>query len=246
MKIPNLRKKIIINFSITGALLFVLLMILLFIFHVKKDVSQKVAQIKSETTKVQNQILDLESKTVEIKKYRILWKTLNQNKKTPASIKMDEINANLNSIAEKHSILRPTIKLTLPEVLKEGLFRRPSISVSSTNVSVTFNSPDDSRALSFVTDFINSLPGYVVVTNLNIKKSKSYTSKDLIELSSGKDSAAMINAKLDFIWYVYKNRDSRDKLNDEPVEKRGAGQNLPDKRKKIKLPEVRDAKNPTP
>lgn len=215
MKILKLRKKIIVSFSVVGVLFLVFVAIILLTYYEKKDATAKVELIKSDIAQIENQISELEIKIVEIKKYQGLWKSLSGNKKNTAGIKMDEINSSLALVAEKYAIFDPVIKVALPETLKDGIFKRSTVSVLSTNVSLSFSAADDVMALSFVTEFINSIPGYVVVTNMEIRKSKSYTDKDLIEISSGKNSAA-VSGKLDFVWYAYKEKsESERKINPE-------------------------------
>ncbi len=217
MKILKLRKKIIASFSVAGILFLAFVAIIFLSYYEKKSAVAKVELIKSDTAQIENQISELETKTVEIKKYQGLWKNLSGNKKNTAGIKMDEINSNLALVAEKYSIFDPVIKVALPETLKDGVFKRATVSVLSTNVSLSFSSADDVMAISFVTEFLNSIPGYVVVTNLELRKSKSYTDKDLIEISSGKNSAA-VNGKVDFFWYAYKEKSELEKKINPEVE----------------------------
>ena len=169
----------------------------------KGTVQGKVDKIKSETSSFKTQAVELESKTTEAKKYQTLWKKLTDNKKNTGGIKMDDVNAKLVSAAEKYNITGTNIRVTLPEVLKDGLFNRATVQVLFTTVNLTFSSVNDIKALLFVNEFIESLPGYPIITAFEIRKNKDYTTQDFIDISSGKSSGA-INGKLDFFWYAYK------------------------------------------
>jgi len=205
MKIPKLRKQIITNLSISGVLTLVLILAIFFSVHEQNKSQDQVRKIKTDTAKIEEETLGLESKSVEIKKYRILWKNLSENKKKTVGIKMDEVNSNLNKIAEKHSISNPVIKLSVPEAVRDGLFKRATLTVSSATANLNFIAVNDVRAISFINEFLNSIPGYVVITNLKIIKSKNYTDQSLVEISAGKN-AGVVTGTVDFVWYSYKEK----------------------------------------
>ena len=210
MKILELRKKIIVNFSITAALAIVLSTVVFFNFHQKSALKSKTDQINSETSQIQGQAGELQSKAIEIKKYMSMWDNINESKKNTNGIKMEEVNATLNTVASKYSITDHTIKVTLPETLKDGVFSRKTITVLFTTANLNFRAINDIKALSFVNEFIDSIPGYPVITNLEIKKDKNYSTEDLIAISSGKGSG-MIVGKVDFVWYAFRENADRPK-----------------------------------
>ncbi len=208
MRIIDLRKKIIVNFSASGALLLIVGVIFGFYLKEKSGVESKIEKIKSETSALKNQASEFESKTTEVKKYRELWENLTPNKKITSGIKMDDVNTKLATIADKYTISDPAIKVTMPEVLKDGIFKRDTVSVLFTTVNLTFSAVNDVKALLFISEFLESLQGYPVVTNLEIRKAKNYTSQDFVSISSGKFSGA-ISGKVDFSWYAYKDDEKK-------------------------------------
>jgi len=209
VKIQSLRKKITINFSASAILLLIFCSIIGYIFYEKNTVEDKVAVIKKEAAQIRVKANALEVSTIEVKKYRELWKTLTDNKKNTNGIKMNEVNSQLTLIADKYNILNSSIKIVLPEFAKDPQFKRSTITIMMTTANLTFTALNDVKAISFVNEFINSLPGYPVITNFEIKKSKSYTTQDLIDITSGKGTGA-ISGKVDFIWYAYKEKSPDD------------------------------------
>ncbi len=207
MKILHLRKKNILNFSITGVLLVIFSGVIFYNIHQRNSLLSNVDKIKSETLQIQSETTDLESKAIELSKYKELWTQINENKKITNGIKMDEVNAKMSLLAEKYSILPPSIKVTLPETLKGGLFERDTITVLLSTVNLSFSAANDIKALSFISEFVESLPGYTVITNLQVKKNKDYTNQDLIDLSSGKNSGT-VSGVVDFYWYAFKIKES--------------------------------------
>lgn len=242
MKIPELRKKIIINFSATGVLLAIFGGIVFFYIHEKGAVEGRVNKIKTETSTIRMQTVELESKTNEAKKYKELWKKITPNKKNTGGIKMDDVNAKLTAIAEKYTILNPSIKVTLPETLKDGIFQRRTVTVLFTTVNLTFGAVNDVKALLFINEFIESLQGYPIITSLDIRKNKDYSIQELIDLSSGKSTGA-ISGKVDFFWYVYKDLENKEKKDDKttilPPQQKPAGAGILKDLKDVK--EVIDA-----
>jgi hypothetical protein len=208
MKILILRKKNIISFSISGVLALMCAVGVFYTLRQEDSLKGKIEAISNETSRIRAEAADLESKTIELKKYKKLWSNLTDNRKIIAGIKMDDVNAKLATLAEKYAISSQMIKVTLPETMKGGLFERSTITVVSTTATLNFQALTDVKALSFIEEFINYIPGYVVVTGVQIKKGdKNYTTEDLVSISTGK-VVGLINAKVDFVWYAFRTKDT--------------------------------------
>jgi len=203
MKISTLRRKIIVNFTILGVIISILGAGISYNFYARLEVDKKTEKIKSETLLIRAQAYELKSKTIEIKKYTEIYDKLSEAKKSTAGIKMDDVNAKLKTVADKYSIINPTIKVTLPETLKGGVFERKTVNVLFTTANLTFSAINDVKAFAFITEFMESLPGYIIVINLEIKKSKSYSVAELVEISIGK-AKGNVSGKVDFFWYACK------------------------------------------
>ncbi len=203
MRIPNLRKKIIINFSVSFLLFVFLGVIVNFYFNQKNDIEEKIRKINNEIDRKKEELLALESKTAEVNKYTEIWQKISSNKTNTNGIKIDDFNSKLNSLADKHSINNLNLRISLPEALKDGIFKRDTLDIMLTTVNITFTALNDLKAISFINDFISSVQGYPIVTSFEIKKSKDYTDQDLQNIASGKGSGN-VSGKIDFFWYVYK------------------------------------------
>jgi hypothetical protein len=203
MKILELRKKIIINSIASFCLLSVFCGCLFYNMYQRNKMQTQAKQISDATSQIQRQASELQSKVLDIKKYMAIWRELDNNKKDLSGIKMDNVNSLLSSLSTKYDIFSPQIKVNLPENLNSGIFNCSTIKVSFTTVSISFGALDDKRALSFIDDFTNSLPGYVVINNVEIKRDKSYNYDDLVAISSGKGSGN-IKGSLIFYWYAFK------------------------------------------
>ncbi len=211
MIIRDIKKKIAINFSISAILGLAVAGLLTYLSFFRTDQNKEIDYIKQLASQLSSKASEYQNKAQETKKYIEVWKTIPDSKKSLDGIKIDNINKTLAQLAEKYYIGNQSIKLSLPEDLKDGIFDRKTLIASYTNVEISFNAIDDIRAISFLSDFLGSLNGYVVVTNFDIKKNKKYTDQDLIDISSNKPSGGVL-VKIEFVWYVYRQKEEDAKL----------------------------------
>lgn len=186
MKTESLKKQIIKNLCITAFLAAAFSSIIYFYSSEKGSTEIKITKINNETSQINVELADLQSKTTEIKKYKEMWPTISEDKKNTSGIKADEVNAKLSALADKYGIANQTIKLSLPEMLKDGVFNCTTTSVTMSTVNITFTAVDDVKAIMFASEFLNSLKGYPVVTSFSINKKSDYTDKDLVEIFASK------------------------------------------------------------
>lgn len=202
MKIQRLHRNIVINLIASGALVVIAIGVFLYITN-KQDSSQiEVNKIHNETSEIRSQSQELESQTKDARKYKDIWKVLSENKKSTQGIKMDEVNSSLASLAEKYSIYNPSIQVLLPETLETGVFQRKTLSVSYSSGTLSFEALSDVKALSFINEFFSKLPGYTVISTIEMGKLRKYAPDDYVNISLGKNPG-ILKVKVNFSWYVY-------------------------------------------
>ncbi len=217
MKIIALRKKIITNLSVSGALLGVLGLIFFYNSHEEDTLRNEAERVQMEVQNIREQAAELQTKMAESEKYQKTWNNISSNKKFVGNLKFDDVNNKLNALAYKYALSKLVIKMTIPEIVNQGQLRRSTVDVAVSTVNLTFEAVDDLTALSFVTDLVGSVSGYIVISNFGIKKTRKYTDQDLINISTGKGDGA-VDTKVDFYWYFYKpkNADNQaDKQSDQ-------------------------------
>ncbi len=203
MRIPDLRKKIITNFSIAFILLIFAIGIINFYLTQESVVTTVVKKINGEIDQIKNETASLESKSAEIAKYTEIWQNLSENKTVATGIKIDDFNAKLSSTAAKHSISNVNLKISLPEAFKDGIFKRDTVDVMLSTVNMTFIALNDIKALAFVNELVTSIQGYPVITFFELRKAKDYSAEDFKNMAAGKE-VGIVSAKIDFSWYIYK------------------------------------------
>jgi hypothetical protein len=211
MIIRDIKKKIAINFFISVVFGVMVAGLLVYLSFFRTDQNKEIEYIKQLASKLLSKASEYQNKAQETKKYIEVWKTIPDSKKSLDGIKIDDVNTRLAQLAEKYYISNQSIKLSLPEDIKDGIFDRKTLIISYTNVEISFDAIDDVRAISFLSEFLDSLKGYILVTNFDIKKNKKYTDQDLINISSNKPSGGIL-AKIEFVWYVYRQKEEDTKL----------------------------------
>lgn len=202
MKIQRLRRNIAINLGASAFLVLVAIGVFLYITNKQDSGMLEVTKIHNETSEIRSQSQELESQTKDARKYKDIWKILGDNKKNTQGIKMEDVNGSLTSLAEKYSIYVPTIQVLLPENLESGIFQRKTLSVSHSSGTISFEALSDVKALSFINEFFSRLPGYTVISTIEINKIRKYTPEDYINISLGKNPA-ILRVKIVFSWYTY-------------------------------------------
>ena len=206
MKTQKLRRNIIINLSASLALMLIAASIIFYTFEHTANSDTEIAKIRSTAIEIKSQARELESKTNDAKKYKEVWKTIGDNRKSTQVIKMEEVNAILDSLAEKYTISNYNLQVVLPENLNSGIFNRKTLDVTYTSGTMSFDALSDVRALSFIIEFFNKLPGYPIITNIEFGKTQPYNNLDLVNISLGKNAAA-VKAKISFSWYTFKEKE---------------------------------------
>lgn len=201
MKIQRLRRNIAINFSASLILLGVSVGIILYITNKQELTVQEVSKINLETSIIKSQAQELESQTKDARKYKEVWKIIGDNKKNTQGIKMDEVNGSLQALAEKYSIFAPSLQVLVPENLESGVFQRKTLAISHTSGTLSLEALSDVKALAFINEFFSALPGYIVISGVDMNKNHKYLPEDFVNISLGKNPS-ILKVKVTFSWYV--------------------------------------------
>ena len=207
MKTDNLKKSIIINSSILSVLIIIFSGCLFSIFYQKKEADEQSTKINTETESIKAKTTSISGKASQAKKYKDLYSQIPLEKRTNfTGIKMDEINSKLKTIGDKYFITSREIKINVPENFKDEPFKLKTMSILYTSVVLNFRSYTEDKAFLFIDEFLKSLNGYTILTNIDIRKEKEYSSENLISISAGKGTGN-VTTKAEFYWYSFKEDD---------------------------------------
>jgi hypothetical protein len=206
-KIAYLKRRATFNIFTTAALLLVVVVIIFYSQYIKKANEEDIAFFNSRITDLQNKSANIEAMISDAKKYKQIWLKADDKKKNFSSVKISDVNETFKNLVEKYSISESSINISVPEILKDGVYNRQVLDVYLINFVISFNAITDRVAVDFINSFINTLPGYVVISDVSIKKSQKagYNESDLINISNGKING-LTSTKINLSWYFLKRK----------------------------------------
>ncbi len=203
MKLDNIKKSAILHSLILVILCAALTVLIWFNFHLLKRHKASEEEAKTEVTRIENEVTNLNNKSKDLAKYLEDPTLADELKASKAgSAKMSEIKNMIKPIAITYGIKIEGFKTSVPQNIGK-LLQVNAIEVTYLGGSIKYKALDDIRAIAFLSDLAKKFPGYFVIVNVELKKGEEYKEKDYIEISRGKIADSMaISAKADFIWYM--------------------------------------------
>jgi len=205
-KVSSIKKKIIVNIIIAVIFIVTIFIIYGYCRFLQEDNTVKLKEFTQHISELKTNTASLETKINEGKKYKEIWKSINEKKRSFDGVKVSEVNEKFRSLAGSYNLLNPVIDISVPEKLSGGIYNRKSSDVLLSSVVIGFSAVDDVRAMAFIKEFTDNLPGYVVVDDFHISKTRDYTDDDLVEISLGKLNDLAVTVKFGFSWYVLKKK----------------------------------------
>jgi cell division protein FtsL len=206
-KIFFLKKKVVFSIIVTS-IVFVGIMLMLFYRNYKiQQNNVDIKNIKSQISSLKNKSDNIEDQIKNIKKYKEIWITSESRRKDFDGIKIADFNQSFKLLTEKYKLFKPTIKISAPEILEKGVYNVQTLSVNLVNCQISFQSLTDRIAIDFINNFFTILPGYVVIEDLSMEKTKKdgYSNQDLIDISTG-ELKGLTETKVNFYWYFLKRK----------------------------------------
>lgn len=203
MKLVTIKKKIILNSITLLILLFVIISAIILLMNFNSKIDKKIADINGQKNIFEQEIFKLKNQEAEYLRYSELWNILDDRKKQFEEIKSDKINKLINKTAKKYLINKIDAVISVPSKIDNIYFTNlKTIDIMSTIIELNYNSLTDARSLDFINELLSNLSGQYVVTNIDIRKDKSYTVQDFGEISARK-SDGNIKTNIKIHWYPY-------------------------------------------
>jgi hypothetical protein len=203
MKLVTIKKKIILNSITLLILLFVIISAIILLINFNSKIDKKIADINGQKNIFEQEIFKLQNQEAEYLRYSELWNILDDRKKQFEEIKSDRINKLINKTAKKYLINSIDAVISVPSKIDNIYFTNlKTVDIVSTIIELNYNSLTDARSLDFINELLSNLSGQYVVTNIDIRKDKSYTVQDFGEISAGK-SDGNIKTNIKIHWYPY-------------------------------------------
>jgi hypothetical protein len=203
MKIDKLKKTIKYNIIIFTLLVILISFLVFLYYYLNNSYLNQYDKIIMDIAQIKNEANEIDRKTTENKKYMDLWSKINENRKSMAGIKVDDINKTLSNLAEKYSVSSPVLKVSVPESYPSSIFKNENVTLIYSILEVNFTSFNDVKAIQFANDFITTLHGYPILTKFEFSKERDYEVADYYDISSGK-LLGLIKGRIIVSWYTYK------------------------------------------
>lgn len=204
-KVSSLKHKIIFHICCFSALVIAIVMIIFYGQYAMQNSDEDIRNLNVQIADLTNKSNNIEAKISDARKYKQIWMNASQNNKDFNGIKISDISDKFKIIADQYNLSKPSISISAPETLKDGIYNRQVLDVNLVNCVANFEALTDKIAIDFINNFTSTLPGYVIISDVQIKKIKKegYSDEDLMDISTGKISG-LTSAKVDFSWYFLK------------------------------------------
>ncbi len=199
-KLQRLKKKVIITGSIFGVLVVACLGLTYFISSYSEEGEMRLMMLRSQRSTIEsNNAAAIERNRVAQETMEVyekinpqdnpLFGTLDRKK---ATITLDQLNQQYKLKNLSLNISPAAIRDSTPLQLKSG-------TVSSSTVTISFESMTDEFALAFMRDIIASFPGFMHITSVGLTKNGSIDSKIFYDTASG-EMPSMVKGDFSFEW----------------------------------------------
>lgn len=176
---------IVIKFAISFTLLISSILVIKILSNNIKKTKIEIENLDEKNKAIIIQTTSIVNKSIAAKKYIKLWnEDLNAKQKELSGISVETIQAQIDKIASNQNITLSSIAFS-PSVMTGGSFEKLSIVTYSTLVTIKFSTITDINAFKFLNDLKENLDNFIVVTEINLKRTKKITPDFLKQLGSG-------------------------------------------------------------
>ena len=206
-KILNLKHKIISHIVFSAVLLLTVLFTNFYHIKIQKSNNIDINILTNSISNLKEQATNLTARVNDAKKFKLLWTITPDKKKNFNKIKISDFNKNFLTLATEYNLSKPTINISSPTLLTKDYYQLKALEVKLVNIDIEFDSLTDQIAINFFEDFVNSFPGYVIISNFKITRNKqeAYSDEELIDISAGK-IFGLVSTQIKFSWYIIQNK----------------------------------------
>ena len=204
-KVAYLKHKIVLSVIITALLSICVAGLVIYRTKTQNHHNLDILDLESQINDLKKKSADIETMVRDAKRFKLLWNNTDAKKKDFTEIKISNINDAFVSLTKEYNVSKPSIKISVPEVLSGGVWKTQDLDVALINFNITFDALTDKMAIDFLRDFIKIFPGYVIVSNFEVKRGTKggYSDDALVRISNGEFSG-LVACKIDFSWYYLK------------------------------------------
>lgn len=184
-KVNILFTNIVIKFIISLILLISSILIIKILSSNIKKTKVEIENLDAKNKAIVIQTTSIVNKSIAAKKYIKLWnEDLNEKQKELSGISIETVQTQIDKIASNQNIILNSVAFS-PTVITSGSFEKMSVVTYSTLVTIKFSTITDINAFKFLDDLKKNLDNFIIVTEINLKRTKKITPDFLKQLNSG-------------------------------------------------------------
>lgn len=166
----------------------------------RENLSLEINNLRRKEQSLINQIADLESQSANAQRYITMWREeFTEAQKSKNGISIDLATELLKNISKNHNVTDLQITFSSPAVLS-GIFDRQSIRVSSTLITMRFNTITDINVLNFIQDIEKQIPNFMILTELKMTRTRKIN-EEYFDLLKRGNIVPTLKVELRIRWY---------------------------------------------
>ena len=200
------KKKIIVSFVIFLLVSGVFAGVIVYLYSMQTKTKEKHDWLKNDISATQRNIKGLSDQAIEFAEAIGVWESLDEDAKKLEGIRISQAKLVLDELEAKHKLSNIKLAIAKPEevnINKSPELDNELIRVWNSNVSIDFSAVTDVDAFNFVTDLMESLPGYINIDTFSVERVKDVEKVHLEMIFRG-ERPALVNGKLRFVWRDFK------------------------------------------
>lgn len=198
MNIAQLKRRIVIHFTLYLLLFSSFLLLLIYIIISNGKVHRENQNTIKKIHSINLQIIETQKKEVMLNKNLNLWQKISSSG-LRRNRYITHLNFELSQMYKKHSMLNPEISISVPEEV-EMFHGSKHTRVVKNKVTLSFSTLSDKHIFSFLQS-IPSLTGYVMIKSLVLNKEKNFDTITINKILNG-EIIEMVRANIIFDWYI--------------------------------------------
>lgn len=200
-KFQRLKKKLMVEGAIaTGAIA----LLLAAVFFVQGEIEageQEQRMLRSNIFSLSQQIADLEKKHGIVNSSIVEFRRLKgRQKRGDFAVDRDQATDIFDTLRRKYRISNLSMTVTPKDVMAGTDLARPSGQVMFSESTLEFDAMSDLHVFSFIHDAMETLPGFLKITDFKISRERKITSDVYVSVSRG-EQPRMVSAKVNFMWF---------------------------------------------
>lgn len=171
-KLSSMVKKIIVLSVVFLTFSAILFLSIEFFLSGKKAIKTEMDNLNQNNENVLLEIKNIINKSIIAKNYIAKWeKDFTPSQKKLEGLEINDVQKIIQDVAIKNKIINMSVNFA-PVIIVKGAFEKQNISTYTTLITTSFNAITDINVFNFIDDLKTELPGFIVIQEVNLVRTK--------------------------------------------------------------------------